>query len=112
MSLSVSSGWTKGSPRSELEDYDCENGHLPVDPEFMWDLWDHRVPAGSLNICEADGIHLRVLKELADVITRSVLIYDQLGNPERSWITANMLTIKSWVNVNGFTYNKILSFCS
>ena len=48
-----------------LEDHDWEDNKLPADPEILWDLLLH------LGVCisiGSDGVHSRVLKELANVI--------------------------------------------
>ncbi|KAJ7397015.1 hypothetical protein BTVI_139530 [Pitangus sulphuratus] len=49
--------------RSELEDHDCENDHLPVEPELVWDLLLQLDPYKSMG---PDGIQLRIPKELVD----------------------------------------------
>lgn len=49
---------------SELEHHGCENDHLPVNSEPVWDL------LLQLDLCkflEPDEVQLRILKELADV---------------------------------------------
>ncbi|KAJ7418777.1 hypothetical protein BTVI_27522 [Pitangus sulphuratus] len=56
----------RGSQCPELEDRDCENGQLPINPETEQDLLLWMDPYKSMG---PDGIHPRILKELADVIT-------------------------------------------
>lgn len=51
----------------ELEDHDCENDKLSVNPSLVQDLHVLLNPSKSVR---PDGVHPRVLKELADVITR------------------------------------------
>ncbi|KAJ7416831.1 hypothetical protein WISP_68256 [Willisornis vidua] len=61
----------RGSQCPELEDHDCENDQLPVDPELVWDLvfqLDPYKPVGP------DRIHPRIFKELIDVITKPVFM--------------------------------------
>ncbi|TRZ06976.1 hypothetical protein HGM15179_020128 [Zosterops borbonicus] len=66
-----------GSQCPELEDHDCENDKLPVDPELVQYLLlqlDHYKSMGP------DEIHLRILKELVDVIMRPLsMIFEQSG---------------------------------
>ncbi|KAJ7412843.1 hypothetical protein BTVI_45164 [Pitangus sulphuratus] len=51
----------------ELEDHDCKNNQLPVDPEIVWDLLLELDPYKCMG---SDGIHPRILKEVADVIAK------------------------------------------
>lgn len=63
------------SQHPELEDCDCENDKLQVNPEVVRDLLFQLDPYKSKG---CDGIHLRIHKELADVITRPLLmIFEQ-----------------------------------
>lgn len=57
----------------DLKDHDCKNYQLPFNP-------DAAAPARSLQSMGPDGIYLRIPKELADVITKPLLIIF-----ERSW---------------------------
>ncbi|KAJ7404159.1 hypothetical protein WISP_147211 [Willisornis vidua] len=80
----------RGSQCPELEDHDCENDELPVNPETVLNLLlqlDHYHSMGP------DGIHPRILKELADVITKSLsMIFEQSWESrEGIWKLANVL---------------------
>lgn len=57
----------RGSQCLELENHDCENDQLQVDSGIVGDLLVQLDPYESM---EPDGIHLRILKELADVIAK------------------------------------------
>ncbi|KAJ7411667.1 hypothetical protein BTVI_48805 [Pitangus sulphuratus] len=79
----------RGSQCPELEDHDCEN-QLPVDPELLLKL----DPYKSMRL---DGIHPRILKELADVIAECLLmIFEQsweYGEVPDDWKLANIVPI-------------------
>ncbi|KAJ7406026.1 hypothetical protein WISP_136303 [Willisornis vidua] len=53
----------------ELEDHDCENYQLPVNPEIVQDLLLQLDPYKCMG---PDEIHPRILKELAHVIAKSL----------------------------------------
>ncbi|KAJ7400850.1 hypothetical protein WISP_00193 [Willisornis vidua] len=55
----------------KLEDHDCENDQLSVDPEIVQDLLLQLDPYKSMG---PDEIHPRILKELMDVITKPLLM--------------------------------------
>ncbi|KAJ7426168.1 hypothetical protein WISP_18107 [Willisornis vidua] len=65
---------TKGGP--ELEDHDCKNDQLLVDPDIVQDLLLQLYPCQSMG---PDGIHPRILKELADVIVKSLSMISELS---------------------------------
>ena len=58
----------------ELEDHDGGNDKLPTDPERVRDLLLHMDPYKSMG---PDGVHPRVLKELADIIAGPLSIIFQ-----------------------------------
>ncbi|KAJ7396284.1 integrin subunit beta 8 [Pitangus sulphuratus] len=71
----------------ELEDYDCENDQLPVDPEIVWDLL---LQLDSYKSMGPDGIHPRILKELANDIAKALCRFlSCLGNLKRSQLTGS-----------------------
>ncbi|KAJ7404802.1 hypothetical protein WISP_143578 [Willisornis vidua] len=61
----------RGSQCLELEDHDCENDHLPVDHEHVQDLLLQLDPYKSMG---PEGFHPRILKGLADVIVKPLLM--------------------------------------
>ncbi|TRZ24677.1 hypothetical protein HGM15179_002379 [Zosterops borbonicus] len=65
----------RGSQCSELKDCDCKNDQLPADPETVKDLLFQLDAYKSMG---PDGIHPRILKELADAIRKPLLmIFEQ-----------------------------------
>ena len=64
----------RGSQCPVLEDHDCVNDQLTVDPEIVWDLLLQLDPYKSMR---PDGIHLKVLKKLPDVITKPLSVLEQ-----------------------------------
>ncbi|GAB0210391.1 mitochondrial enolase superfamily member 1 [Grus japonensis] len=76
----------------ELEDCDCGNNKLPADPEIVRDLLLHLDAYKSMG---PDGIHPRVLRELADVIARPLSIIFQWswesGEVPVDWKLANVV---------------------
>ncbi|KAJ7402610.1 hypothetical protein BTVI_84811 [Pitangus sulphuratus] len=77
----------RGSQCPELEGLDCENDQLPVNSETVWDLLLRLDPYNSMR---PDGLNPRILKELADVITKSLsMLLSSLGNLERSQLTGS-----------------------
>ncbi|KAJ7421779.1 RNA-directed DNA polymerase from mobile element jockey-like protein [Willisornis vidua] len=55
----------------ELEDHYCEKDQLPVNPEFVQDLLLQLDPYKCMG---SDGIHLRILKGLVDVVAKCPLM--------------------------------------
>ncbi|KAJ7404807.1 hypothetical protein WISP_143591 [Willisornis vidua] len=61
----------RGSQCPELEDHDCENDHLSVDPKIVQDLL---LLLDPYKYMRPEGIHPRILKEQADVITKPLFM--------------------------------------
>ncbi|GAB0204308.1 mitochondrial enolase superfamily member 1 [Grus japonensis] len=84
--------WDPSCP--ELEDRDCSNDKLPADPKLVRDLLLHLDAYKSMG---PDGIHPRVLRELADVTARSLSIVFQWswesGEVPVDWKLANIVLI-------------------
>ncbi|GAB0199179.1 mitochondrial enolase superfamily member 1 [Grus japonensis] len=84
--------WDPSCP--ELEDRDCGNDKLPADPELVRDLLLHLDAYKSMG---PDGIHPRVLRELAEVIVRPLSIIFQWswesGEVPVDWKLANIVPI-------------------
>ncbi|GAB0190793.1 mitochondrial enolase superfamily member 1 [Grus japonensis] len=78
----------------ELEDHDCGNDKLPADPKLVRDLLLHLDAYKSMG---SNGIHPRVLRELADVIVRPLSIIFQWswesGEVPVDWKLANIVPI-------------------
>ncbi|KAJ7408520.1 RNA-directed DNA polymerase from mobile element jockey [Pitangus sulphuratus] len=74
---------------------DCENDQLPVNPEIVWDLLLQLDPYKSIG---PDGIHPRISKELADVITKPLsVIFEQSWESREvpaDWKLANVPIFK------------------
>ncbi|GAB0204497.1 mitochondrial enolase superfamily member 1 [Grus japonensis] len=84
--------WDPSCPK--LEDRDCGNNKLPADPELVQDLLLHLDAYKSMG---PNGIHPRVLRELADVIARPLSIIFQWswesGEVPVDWKLANVVPI-------------------
>lgn len=84
----------KGSQCPELESHDCKNDQLQVDSGIVGDLLVQLEPYKSV---EPDGIHLRILKELADVIAKLLsMIFEwswESGEVSSDWKLANAVPI-------------------
>lgn len=78
----------------ELENHGCKSHQLPVDPGIVWDLLIQLDPYKSM---EPDGIHPRILKELADVIAKPlsmIFVWSwQSGEVPADWKLANAVQI-------------------
>ncbi|KAJ7412797.1 hypothetical protein WISP_94411 [Willisornis vidua] len=85
---------SRGSQCLEQEHQDYENDPLPVDPEMVQDLLFQLDSYKSLG---ADGIHPRILKELADVIAKPLLMaFEWSWEPEEvlaNWKLVNVVLI-------------------
>ncbi|KAJ7420712.1 hypothetical protein BTVI_20647 [Pitangus sulphuratus] len=78
---------SRASQCPELEDHDYENDQLLTDPETMWDLLLQVDPYKFMGF---GGIPPRILKELADVITKPLQrLLSGLGNLQRSQMTGS-----------------------
>ncbi|KAJ7404223.1 RNA-directed DNA polymerase from mobile element jockey-like protein [Pitangus sulphuratus] len=84
----------RGSQCPELEGHDCENDQLPDDPELVWNLLLQLDPYKSIG---PDGINVRILKELTDVIAKPISMIFQRswesGEVPADWTLANVLSI-------------------
>lgn len=84
--------WTPQSP--DLEDHDCRNNKLPANSQLVQDLLLQPDAHRSMG---PEGIHPRVLKELADVIARPLSnIFQQsseCGEVPVDWRMANIVSI-------------------
>ncbi|GAB0184195.1 mitochondrial enolase superfamily member 1 [Grus japonensis] len=84
--------WDPRCPK--LEDHDCGNDKLPADPKLVRDLLLHLDAFKSIG---PNGIHPRVLRELADVIARPLsIIFQQFwksGEVSVDWKLANVVPI-------------------
>ncbi|KAJ7405743.1 hypothetical protein WISP_138422 [Willisornis vidua] len=84
----------RGSQWPELEGHDCENDQLPVNPEIVQDMLLQLDPYKSMGL---DGIHLKMLKELADAITKPLLIILELswesGEVPADWKLTNVAPV-------------------
>ncbi|KAJ7412702.1 hypothetical protein BTVI_45651 [Pitangus sulphuratus] len=74
----------RGVSMAELEDNDCENDQLPVDPEIVQDLL---LQLDSYKSMGPDGIHLSICKE--DVVTKPLLIIFFEGSWESGEVPAD-----------------------
>ncbi|KAJ7402309.1 rna-directed dna polymerase from mobile element jockey-like [Pitangus sulphuratus] len=78
----------------ELKDHDCKNYQLPSDPEIVQDLLLKLDPYKSMG---PDGIHPRILKELADFNAKTLsMIFEQLVESREvpaDWKLANIVSI-------------------
>ncbi|KAJ7400015.1 RNA-directed DNA polymerase from mobile element jockey [Pitangus sulphuratus] len=77
----------------ELEDHDCKNDQLSVDPETVWDLLLQLDPYKSMG---PDGIHHRILQELADVIAKPLSIFEwswESGEIPADWNLVNIAPV-------------------
>ncbi|KAJ7414931.1 hypothetical protein WISP_80608 [Willisornis vidua] len=61
----------RGSQCAELNDHDCKKDKLLVDPEIVQDLLLQLNPFKSVG---PGGIHLRIIKDLVDVIAKDLLM--------------------------------------
>ncbi|KAJ7400019.1 hypothetical protein BTVI_109453 [Pitangus sulphuratus] len=96
---SVTDNRPRGSQYPELEDHDCKNDQLSADLEIVWDLLLQLDPYKSMG---PDGIHARILKDLADVITQPLSVifeesWESRGapnwKPQADWKLANTVPV-------------------
>ncbi|KAJ7420514.1 RNA-directed DNA polymerase from mobile element jockey [Pitangus sulphuratus] len=84
----------RGSQCPQLEDHDCENDQLPVNPENVQDQLLQLDPYKSIG---PDGIHPRILRELADVIAKPLsMIFEwswEFREYPADWKLANVILI-------------------
>ncbi|RMC06468.1 hypothetical protein DUI87_15903 [Hirundo rustica rustica] len=84
---------SKGSHYPELEDHDCKNDQISVDPEIVHDLL---LQLDCYKSMGPDGIHPRALKEMADIIIKSLLmIFEpswESGDVPADWKLTNIVT--------------------
>lgn len=89
----------KRSQHPELEDCDYENGKLWVNPEGVRDLLLQLDPYRSMGY---DRINVRIHKELADTITRHLLIIF-----EQSWESGDVLVFNEGVKDDPGSYRPV-----
>ncbi|KAJ7399926.1 RNA-directed DNA polymerase from mobile element jockey [Pitangus sulphuratus] len=81
-------------PELNWSDHDCRNVQLPVNPEILWDLLLQLDLYKSMG---PDGIHPRILKELAEVITKTLSMIFEWSCESREvsadWKLANVVLI-------------------
>ncbi|KAJ7424999.1 rna-directed dna polymerase from mobile element jockey-like [Pitangus sulphuratus] len=84
----------RGFQSPELEDNGCEIDQLPVGLEIVWDLLLQLDPYKSM---EPDGIHPRILKELAEIIAKPLsMIFEQsweIREVRVDWKLANLVPV-------------------
>ncbi|KAJ7407604.1 hypothetical protein BTVI_62537 [Pitangus sulphuratus] len=78
------------SQHPELEDHDCENDQLPLDPDIVQDLLLQIDPYRSVGPV---GINPRILKELANVITKPFLMIFEMYWESAKWKLVNVVPV-------------------